>query len=159
MLARELIIRYRTTRHPNAGQAPRLTGPPAVYQYARALQPTTGVPWDEEPCEIFAVLCLNTKQQPIAYHVISRGTIDATVVHPREIYRAAILSNAAAVILLHNHPSGDPEPSRDDLTMTQQLAAAGSLLGIPVLDHLILGADQYCSLQQHHPYLFQPSTT
>lgn len=148
MLARELIVSYRATRHPIAGQAARLAGPPDVARYARALQPTAGVPWSDEPAEVFAVLCLDVKHRPIAYHVISRGSIDATIVHPVAVYRAAILSNAAALILMHNHPSGDPSPSPDDLALTCRMIHAGELLGIDVLDHLILGAgDQYVSLR------------
>lgn len=149
MLARELIVSYRATRHPIAGQAARLAGPPAVAEYARALQPTAGVPWSEEPCEVFAVLCLDVKHRPIAYHVISRGSIDATIVHPAAVYRAAILANASALILLHNHPSGDPSPSPDDVRLTARLVRAGALFGITVLDHVILGeSDRYVSLRE-----------
>jgi DNA repair protein RadC len=149
MLAKELIVSYRATRHTIAGQVRALTQPAIAAEYARALQPTPGVPWPDEPAEVFAVLCLTVKHVPIAYHVISRGSIDATIVHPAAVYRAAILSNAAAIILLHNHPSGDPSPSPDDLRLTKRLADAGALFGITVLDHLIIGeGDRYVSLRE-----------
>lgn len=67
------------------------------------------------------------------------GSLDASVVHPREVFKAAIVANAAALICAHNHPSGDPEPSREDRAITERLRQAGTLLGIPVLDHIVLG--------------------
>lgn len=67
-----------------------------------------------QPCEVFAILCLSTKHRVIAYHEVSRGTLDATLVHPREVCKAALLANAAAIVLCHNHPSGEPMPSPDD---------------------------------------------
>ena len=101
-----------------------------------------------EPSEVFAILCLCTKRRVIAYHEVSRGTLDTTLVHPREVFKAAILANAAAIIVAHVHPSGDPTPSRDDLHLTRQLTAAGTLLGIDVLDHLIVGDGRYVSLRE-----------
>jgi len=102
----------------------------------------------QEPSEVFAVLCLTTKHRVIAYHEVSRGTLDATLVHPREVFKAAILANAAALILAHVHPSGDPTPSVDDEDLTRRLAAAGTLLGIEILDHVIVGDQRYVSLRE-----------
>ena len=101
-----------------------------------------------EPSEVFVVLCLTTKHRVIAYHEVSRGTLDATLVHPREVFKAAILANAAALILAHVHPSGDPTPSADDDDLTRRLAAAGTLLGIEVLDHIIVGDQRYASFRE-----------
>jgi DNA repair protein RadC len=81
----------------------------------------------------------------IGYYEVSRGTLDSTLVHPREVFKAAILANAAAIILTHNHPSGDPTPSPDDLALTQRLVQAGQIIGIDVLDHVIVGDGRWTS--------------
>src|SRR5258706_11469501 len=83
----------------------------------------------DEPSEVFAILCLSTKHRVIAYHEVSRGTLDTTLVHPREVFKAAILANSAGIVLCHTHPSGDPTPSPDDLALTRRLVDAGHLLG------------------------------
>jgi DNA repair protein RadC len=84
----------------------------------------------------------------IAYHEVSRGTLDATLVHPREVFKAALLSNAASIILTHNHPSGDPTPSPDDHQLTRRLVDAGRLIGVEVLDHIIVGDGRYFSFRE-----------
>jgi DNA repair protein RadC len=86
----------------------------------------------DQPGEVFAILCVSTKLRVIAYHEVSRGTLDATLVHPREVFKAALLANAAAIILTHNHPSGDSIPSADDVQLTRRLVDAGALLGVEV---------------------------
>ena len=101
----------------------------------------------DEAAEVFGILCLTTKHRVIAYHEVSRGALDATLVHPREVFKAAILANASAVILAHNHPSGDPTPSGEDIALTRRLVDGGALLGIEVLDHLIVGDGRYCSFR------------
>ncbi len=116
----------------------RITSPKDVYQlFAEEAQT-----W---PQERFLVLQLDTQNQALSYEVVSQGILDASVVHPREVFRAAILANCAAIILVHNHPSGDPTPSPADREITRQLAEAGRVLGIPVRDHVILGHDGYTS--------------
>ena len=102
----------------------------------------------DEPGEVFAILCLSTKHRVIAYHEVSRGTLDATLVHPREVFKAALLSNAASIILTHNHPSGDPTPSPDDHHLTRRLVDAGRLIGVEVLDHIIVGDGRYFSFRE-----------
>lgn len=102
----------------------------------------------DEPAEVFAMLCVTTKHRVIAYHEVSRGTLDSTLVHPREVFKAAILANAAAIIVCHNHPSGDPSPSLDDLELTKRLVATGNLLGIDVLDHIVVGDGRYYSFKE-----------
>jgi DNA repair protein RadC len=84
----------------------------------------------------------------IAYHEVSRGTLDSTLVHPREVFKAALLSNSAAIVVCHNHPSGDPTPTTDDIDVTRRLVATGELLGIPVLDHIVVGEDRYYSFKE-----------
>lgn len=95
--------------------------------------------------EEFRILMLDTRHAVIAELPITRGTLDASLVHAREVFRPAILQSAAAVVLVHNHPSGDPTPSSLDIEVTTQLAGAGEMLGIPVLDHVVIGASGYVS--------------
>jgi DNA repair protein RadC len=103
---------------------------------------------EHEPAEVFGILCLTTKHRVIAFHEVSRGTLDSTSAHPREVFRAAILSNAATICLAHNHPTGDPSPSSDDIQMTRRLIDAGAILGIHVLDHIVVGDGRYASFRQ-----------
>lgn len=97
--------------------------------------------------EHFIVLMLDTKNRFIAHRIVSRGTLDSSAAHPREVFRDAIRASASAVILMHNHPSGDPQPSPEDRAVTRQLVEAGAILGIRVLDHIILGDERYVSLR------------
>ena len=103
---------------------------------------------EDEPTEVFAILCLTTKYRVIAYHEVSRGTLDSTLVHPREVFKAALLANAAAIIVCHNHPSGDPTPTVDDIEVTRRLAATGQVVGIEVLDHIVVGDGRYYSFKE-----------
>jgi DNA repair protein RadC len=96
--------------------------------------------------EIFQVLLLNRANRLIKEATISEGTLDASIVHPRDVFREALLESAAGVILLHNHPSGNPSPSEDDIRITKQLVEAGKVMGIKVYDHIILGGEGYRSL-------------
>jgi DNA repair protein RadC len=98
--------------------------------------------------EQFGVVLLDTRHRVLRTTVVSIGTLDASIVHPREIFREATAAGAAALVLFHNHPSGDPEPSPDDVKLTQRLIAAGVLMGIDVIDHVILGDVRYCSLRE-----------
>jgi DNA repair protein RadC len=106
------------------------------------------------PVESFQVLLLNTRKRLIRAEVISQGLLDTLLVHPREVFRAAIAANAAAVLLVHNHPSGDPAPSEADIKVTRDLIRAGELLKIEVVDHVIIGlasaerAKDYSSLRE-----------
>ncbi|MDH4619996.1 JAB domain-containing protein [Brevibacillus sp. AY1] len=103
----------------------------------------------ESDREQFFLLCLNTKNEPTAIHTVSVGSLDSSIVHPRETFKIAIISNSASVIVAHNHPSGDPTPSQPDLDVTKRLQEAGELLGIPVLDHIIVGTEgAYVSLKE-----------
>jgi len=98
--------------------------------------------------EEFHALLLNTQHRVIRNVLVTRGILDAALIHPREVFRAAIVESAAGVILVHNHPSGDPSPSREDREVTHQLVAAGSAVGIPVLDHVIIGEGSFVSLAE-----------
>ena len=96
--------------------------------------------------EVFKVLLLNRANRLIKEVTISEGTLDASIVHPRDVFREALLEPAAGIILIHNHPSGNPAPSEEDLRITKQLVEAGRLLGIKVYDHIILAGESYRSL-------------
>lgn len=89
--------------------------------------------------EHFVVLLLDQKNKVIGIHTVSTGSLTASIVHPREVFKPAIVCNAVAMLLAHNHPSGDPAPSREDRDLTARLVEAGKLLGIAILDHVIIG--------------------
>ena len=101
--------------------------------------------------EEFHVVTLNTKHRMIRSHLVTVGTLDSSLVHPREVFRVAVRDSAAAVIAAHNHPSGDPTPSREDVAVTDRLTEAGRLLGIPLLDHVVLGATHGVSMREYDP--------
>lgn len=121
---------------------PQLSSPRRVAEY---LLPQFG----SRPVEQFGVLLLDTKHRVLRASVLSVGTVDASIVHPREVFREATAAGAAALVLFHNHPSGDPEPSDDDVRLTDRMAAAGVLMGIHVLDHVILADATYYSFREH----------
>lgn len=121
--------------------APSLRHPSAVFAHlqplARGLQQET-----------FWSLLLDGKQRLRRTVVVTTGTLTASLVHPREVFRAAVRESAAALIVAHNHPSGDPEPSAEDLAVTERLRQAGELLGIPLQDHVVLGDEGFVSLRE-----------
>lgn len=98
--------------------------------------------------ENFVILLLNTKNKPIGINTVSIGTLNSSLIHPREVFKPAILANAAGIILGHNHPSGDTTPSREDVETTKRLVEAGELLGIQVLDHVIVSDEGTLSLKE-----------
>ena len=93
-------------------------------------------------------LLLNTKNQVLAIETVSVGSLNSSIVHPREVFKNPLKRSAAALVLVHNHPSGDPAPSREDLDVTKRLVEAGKILGIEVLDHIIIGDQRYISLKE-----------
>lgn len=98
--------------------------------------------------EHFYVILLNTKNNVLAVELVSVGGLDVSLAHPREVFKPAIRRSASSIILAHNHPSGEPTPSPEDIEISKRLAESGKLLGIPVLDHLILGDGKYVSLRE-----------
>lgn len=99
--------------------------------------------------EHFVVMCLDTKNNINAINTVSVGTLNSSLVHPREVYKPAILANSNAIILCHNHPTGIPEPSREDLEVTKRLVEAGNILGIEVIDHVVIGDNgRYTSFKE-----------
>lgn len=101
----------------------------------------------KEAREHFLVLLLNARHEVMGKETVSIGSLNASIVHPREVFKPAIVSSAASVILVHNHPSGDPEPSEEDLSITKRLVAAGETLGVGVLDHVIVASRGVVSLR------------
>lgn len=102
-----------------------------------------------ESHEKFVVLLLNAKNQILRKEQIAEGTLTSTCVHPREVFATAIVNHAASLIAAHNHPSGDPAPSDEDTRLTQALQKAGEIIGIPVMDHVIIGDGRYYSFKEH----------
>jgi len=100
----------------------------------------------DEIKEKFFVICLNSANKIIKYELISVGNLNSSVVHPREVFKVAIENNSASIILLHNHPSGNTEPSNEDITLTKKMVEAGKIFDIQVFDHLIIGGNNYASL-------------
>lgn len=101
-----------------------------------------------EKKEHFCEILLNTKNHIIGWQVISVGSLTASVVHPREVFAPAIIHHATAIIVAHNHPSGDPEPSKEDIAVTQRLVKAGKIMDIQVIDHIIVGNNIYVSMKE-----------
>jgi DNA repair protein RadC len=128
-------------------ESPVLDNPVTVVNFMRESNRLKNV-------EAFQVLLLNTRKKLIRVEEISEGTLDTILVHPREVFRAAISANAAAIVLVHNHPSGDPTPSEADIKVTRDIIRAGQLLKIEVVDHVIIGrtssarAKDFCSLRE-----------
>lgn len=98
-------------------------------------------------CECFVVILLNTRHKVKGHHLVSIGTMDTILIHPREVFRTAIIGSASAIVLVHNHPSGEPEPSEADIRVTRDLIRAGNLVRIEVLDHVVVGKERHCSLR------------
>jgi DNA repair protein RadC len=98
--------------------------------------------------EHFKLILLNPRNKIIGISTISIGTLNASLVHPREVFKDAIVHSAASVVLAHNHPSGDPEPSEDDIKITNKLVESGKILGIEVIDHIVIGKNNFCSFKE-----------
>jgi DNA repair protein RadC len=122
-------------------EKPKINSPEDVY---RLIYPRLR----EEKKEMFIELCLDTKNQVIKEETISIGSLNANVVHPREVFKIALAESAAHIIVAHNHPSGDPAPSREDIEITKKLVETGSIMGITVLDHVIIGDGRHFSMKE-----------
>jgi DNA repair protein RadC len=125
----------------NSVEKPKISSPEDVY---RRLFPRMR----EQKKEMFIELCLDTKNQILKEEVISVGSLNANVVHPREVFKLALTESAAHIIVAHNHPSGDPAPSREDIEITKKLVETGNIMGITVLDHVIIGDGRHFSMKE-----------
>ena len=121
---------------------------PTIIRTPADALPVLAAELSELAYESFIALALNTKNHVIAVLPVSNGSLNASIVHPRELFQRAILANCASLIIAHNHPSGISDPSTEDITLTRKLVEAGQLLDIPILDHIILGYGQYCSFKE-----------
>ncbi|MDI6710478.1 MAG: JAB domain-containing protein [Bacillota bacterium] len=135
-------VSVKLVREKPAGYAPAVRTPQDAYEVVRSLG------MEENDREVVVAILLGTKNQVNGVHVVSVGTLNSAPVHPREVFKAALLANAAALILVHNHPSGDPTPSRQDLELARQIREAGELLGVSLLDFLVIGFEEYVSLKE-----------
>ena len=133
------IVSLRLVRERSLPYKPRpLTNSTAVYDLCRELL-------EDLDRETVCLACLDTKNKLACLSVLAVGTVDSAVLHPREVFKVAVLSNASAVIVVHNHPSGDPAPSAEDRSITRKLQEAGQILDIKVLDHIIIGDGSFYS--------------
>ena len=139
-------IKLAIIREPASQPMPAICTPDDLEQYLEPMKHLSE--------EHFVALHLNAKNQISGYHVVSHGTVSASLVHPREVFKAALLSNAYCIVVAHNHPAGSTEPSREDLETTKQLVAAGRLLGVLILDHLIVTYREVSSIRESHAHLF-----
>ena len=126
----------------NPVQLPSISKPQDIYELLKAS-------FQDLDREHFKVIHLNTKNQVLKVETAAIGILNSSPVHPREVFKEAIKMSSAGLIMTHNHPSGDPSPSRDDLTLTSRLREAGEILGIPVIDHVIFGDNKFVSLKEY----------
>jgi DNA repair protein RadC len=104
--------------------------------------------------ECIMVFCLDGNNRVSSYHMVTIGLVNQSQCHPREVFKHAVRNNAVSIMLVHNHPSGNVEPSESDLVATRRLCEAGKLLGIPMLDHIIVGGDRFVSIRASEPWCF-----
>ena len=132
-----------TAEYPEAPTSEKLylRSPEEVYQGFRFL-------FTDQVKERFVVIWLNSANRVIGFEVVTEGTLNASLAHPREVFRGSIVATCAAIVVAHNHPSDNPEPSREDIEITRQLVEAGKIIGIPVHDHVIFAGDKYTSLAE-----------
>lgn len=140
-------IRLALIREPDSNSPITLNGPDDLHRFVEPLKH-----YSEEH---FVAFHLNSRNQVTSYHLVSHGTVSASLVHPREVFKAALLSNSMAIIVAHNHPGGTLEASINDLETTQTLIAAGKILGVNVLDHIIVSAYGISSMREEYPNLWQ----
>lgn len=128
------VVNVRLVKEPSLYSTKEVTSPEAVMEVVAGELKN----YDRE---VFAILNLKTNGKPINLHICSVGTLDAAMINPREAFKAIILSNAASFICVHNHPSGNCEPSQDDIAVTERMVKCGELMGIKMLDHIIIAAE------------------
>ncbi|WP_281183976.1 DNA repair protein RadC [Trichlorobacter lovleyi] len=130
-----LVVHEEISNYLKTGQ--RYTSPSQVYETFRFLI--------NEIKEMFICLHLDGKNRILCTDIVSMGSLNQSIVHPRSVFQTACLSSAAAIICVHNHPSGDPTPSSEDISITRRLKEAGEIMGIKILDHIIVGDNDFCS--------------
>jgi DNA repair protein RadC len=133
-------------RETSPDEMPTCETPEHAVRYWR--EHITSGPLFNAEVECFAALLLNTRKRIRGHHIVSIGSLNETIAHPREVFRAAVIGAAHGVVLMHNHPSGDPSPSSADVQVTKVLWDAGRILRIDVVDHVIVGHGRHCSLRE-----------
>jgi DNA repair protein RadC len=146
MILREAEVVYRPGK--------RIDAPRKVRSSYDASEVLKGYGLADKTQEHFVVLYLNSKHMILGVQTVAMGSLNEVTVHPREVFRGAIMAGAAAVIIAHNHPSGDTDPSTDDMRITQRMIEVGKLVGIPVLDHIVVGEPRHYSFAEDHPTIF-----
>lgn len=129
----------------NTGLGLKVTQPEVIFNIA-----IDGLQLHEQAEESFYICTLDTKNQINGIFEVSRGSLNTSIVHPREVFKRALIQNANSIICIHNHPSGDPTPSKEDISITNRLVEAGNIIGIKVLDHIIIGDNRYISFKQRN---------
>ncbi|MDO8685675.1 MAG: JAB domain-containing protein, partial [Clostridiales bacterium] len=145
---------FQTQLNPKREESrPKISSPEDIYKYVKSMQ--------DYDREFAKVLYLDTKNQVTGIEVVSVGSLNAAIVHPREVFKGAMLNNAASIVFIHNHPSGNPEPSREDVQLSAKLKETGKIVGIDVLDSLVVGKERYYSMKEDPPQgqkIFDPHT-
>ena len=135
------VALVKESAHKYADIPDRLISPDKVVKYADSV-----LNFDRLPVENFVLVPVDNKLKPLGVFVVTVGTVDASIVSSRDVFQAALLCNASSIFVLHNHPSGDPTPSKEDIEVTDRLKKAGELMRIPLLDHVIVGEKKYYSI-------------
>lgn len=135
-----LEVRVQLVKESNNVKGPRINSPQDVYRLVEHLQ--------DSDREQFLTICLNTKNEVLSIETTAIGTLTANLVHPREVFKTAVLQNAAGIIIVHNHPSGDTVPSEDDVKITKRLCECSKIMDIQLLDHVIVGNGSFKSLKE-----------
>ena len=137
------LKQIRTKRHRYDLEDHPITSPLICYKVLQYL-----LDLKSEPVEKFGIISLSSRNKIIGIHIIGTGSLDQVYIEPREVFIAAMMNNAKSIIAFHNHPSGSPEPSQDDIFLTRKLRDAGKIMCIELLDHVITGEKNYCSLKE-----------
>lgn len=143
MIIREIVLSYGKEI---TQDSKIINTPEGIYNLSKSL----GI--HSDICENFYVFCLNNKNVVVGYRKVSQGTVSETIVHPREIFIGAILNNSSSIIVVHNHPSGILTPSTEDLSATSRILEAGQIIGIPLLDHIIVGPASFLSMKEKNMF-------
>ena len=136
------VALVKESAHKYADIPTSLNTPEKVVKYADSV-----LNFDRLPVENFVLVPVTSKLKPLGVFVVTVGTVDASIVSSRDVFQAALLCNASSIFILHNHPSGDPTPSKEDIEVTDRLKKAGELMNIPLLDHVIVGEKKYYSIK------------
>ena len=136
------VALVKESAHKYADIPTSLNTPEKVVKYADSV-----LNFDRLPVENFVLVPVDNKLKPLGVFVVTIGTVDASIVSSRDVFQAALLCNASSIFVLHNHPSGDPTPSKEDIEVTDRLKKAGELMRIPLLDHVIVGEKKYYSIK------------